>query len=197
MSIRTLLADFTAPLVLAALSGCQAAQQPTAPMDPVDPSFSTHAGATGSARGGGHFDAGVDVTFSFGVVQLDGFEAVGQLHFSTEIDGEAVEFHGRAICLTIDAVNDRAWIGGVVTQNNSTRPAFTQPIHDAGRDIWFRVVDYGEGQGAPQVDRATFVGFEGSADIITSVEYCETQPWPDEDARTNPLTQGNIQVRAR
>ena len=185
----------TAAAVLV-LAGCDA------PPETTGPEFSSHAGVTGSANGGGHFDAGVDVVFSFGIVQFNGFDATGQLRFSTALGGQAIEFHGRATCLAIDAENGRAWVGGVVTQNNSTHPSFTSPVHQVGRDIWFRVVDYGEGGKAPQADRTTFVGFEGSAGIITSEEYCQTRPWPGPpddvvDARTGPVTEGNIQVRAR
>lgn len=180
--------------VVVAVAGCDA------PPESTGPDFSSHAGVTGSVTGGGHFDAGVDVVFSFGVVQFNGFEATGQLRFSTALGGQAIEFVGRAICLAIDAATNRAWIGGVVTQNNSTHPSFTTPIHQVGRDIWFRLVDYGEGGNAPQVDRTTFVGFEGAAGIITSIEYCNAKIWPGPpsdpvDARTGPVTEGNIQVR--
>lgn len=185
----------TAAAVLT-LTGCDT------PSETVAPDFGHQAGATGSANGGGHFDAGVDVTFAFGIVQFNGFDAVGNLTFQTALGGEAIEFHGRATCLAIDAENNRAWVGGIVTSNNSTHPGFTTPVHQVGKDIWFRVVDYGEGSDAAQVDRTTFVGFEGSAGIITSQEYCETRPWPGPpddvaDARTGPVTEGNIQVRSR
>lgn len=171
----------------------------------LDPGVLANAagGVTARATGGGHFDAGVDVVFSFGVVQTGpGDAAQGQMRFSTVLGGLAIEFHGRATCLAVDPVNNRAWIGGVVTQNNSEHPAFTGDIHEPGRDIWFRVVDYGEGAGASQVDRTTFVGFQGSAGIITSAEYCEAQIWPgppddEPDARTGPVTQGGIQVSVR
>ncbi|NIU75387.1 MAG: hypothetical protein GWN71_17950, partial [Gammaproteobacteria bacterium] len=49
-------------------------------------------------------------------------------------------------------------------------PGFQEDVHQPGRDIWFRVVDYGEGENATQPDRSTFVGFEGDAGIITSAE---------------------------
>ena len=173
-----------------------------APPEPTSPDFHRQRGVTGSATGGGHFDAGVDVTFAFGAVQLNGFDAVGALFFTTELGGEKVEFHGRIICLGLDGENDRAWIGAVVTKNRSTHPSFTGEIHQPGEDVWFRVVDYGEGRNAEQPDRTTFLGFKGAAGIDTSVDYCEAKIWPgppdDEvDARTGPVTQGNLQVRVR
>ena len=73
--------------------------------------------------------------------------------------------------------------------NNLYSTERTQP----GRDVWFRVLDSGEGQSEP--DRTTFLGFEGDADIITSQEYCDLAIWPDDNARTSPVTEGNIQVR--
>jgi hypothetical protein len=168
----------------------------TAP-EPTGPSLSVQ-GVTASATGGGHFDAGVDVGFSFGVVQKGvGDDAQGHLRFSASLGGLQIEFHGEATCLAVDPVNARAWIGGVVTQNNSEHPAFTTDVHQPGKDIWFRTVDYGEGGNATQADRTTFVGFEGGGGIITSAEYCEKKIWPDEDARTGPVTEGNIQVGTR
>ena len=169
-------------------------------LEPTPPPSLDVAGATASATGGGHFDAGVDVVFTFGVVQTGvGDAAQGQFRFSTALGDLAIEFHGYATCLAVDPVNGRAWIGGVVSQNNSTHPAFTTDVHQPGKDIWFRVVDYGEGGNAAQPDRTTFVGFEGGGGIITSAEYCEKQIWPVDppDARTGPVTQGDIQVRVR
>ena len=80
-----------------------------------------------------------------------------------------------------------------MTLNKSVREPFASgEIYQPGRDIWFRVLD----QGTPGTagDRTTFVGFEGGAGIITSEEYCAERPWPDGNARTNPLTTGNLNV---
>jgi hypothetical protein len=140
----------------------------------------------------------LDVQFAFTAVQkgLDG-GATGNARHSVELGGELVEFTTHVTCMTLEPATGRAWIGGVISRNRSTHPSFTGDRNQVGRDIWFRVVDYGEGSGAEQVDRATFVGFEGDAGIATSADYCEQMPWPDEDARTNPVTEGNIQVKAR
>lgn len=151
-----------------------------------------------STTGGGHFSIGgvLDIKFAMSAIQTsaDG-TGTGQFRHSVIFQDELIEFHSRTTCVTFDAENGRAWIGGVITQNRSTHPAFTTEIHEPGHDIWFRVVDYGEGGNASQADRSTFVGFEGGAGIDTSEEYCELQIWPDGDARTNPVTQGDIQVR--
>lgn len=186
----TSFASFGAVLILA---GCDASPEPVGLETDTEPLFSR--GVTATATGGGVFDAGIPVSFAFGAVQTDADgSARGQLRFSAESQGLTVEFHGEVTCTTSDLEHGRAWIGGVITRNGSDHPAFTDEIHDVGKDIWFRVVDYGEGDGAPQPDRTTFVGFEGDGEIITSPEYCETQPWPDDDARTGPVLDGNIQV---
>ncbi len=94
----------------------------------------------------------------------------------------------------MDPVNHRAWIGGVVTANRSTDPDVLTDIHEPGDDVWFRVLDSGEDHEV--VDRTSFFGFKGAAGIQTSAEYCEVTIWPDNDARTWPVTSGNISVRA-
>ncbi len=177
-----------------------ACEAPSEPVEPVEPQFGP-GGGPARATGGGHFDAGVDVVFSFSAIHSGANnDATGQMRFATVLGGLAIEFHGRVTCMAVDAVNNRAWIAGVVTQNRSEHPSFTTAIHQVGRDIWFRVVDYGEGANASQADRTTFVGFEGGGGIPTSEAYCIARIWPGPptnpvDARTGPITEGNIQVR--
>ena len=153
-------------------------------------------GVAATATGGGHFlvSGALDVAFSFSALQKNDGTANGQFRFSVELGGLPIDFHGEVICLTVDSANGRAWIGGVVTQNNSEHPSFIEEIHQPGRDVWFRVLDNGEGEDA-DMDRSTFLGFEGGGGIITSEEYCEAAIWPDDNARTSPVTQGNIRVR--
>lgn len=148
-----------------------------------------------STTGGGMYDAGVIVEFSMSALQKADGTAMGEFHHKTDLGGLAVDFSGRVTCVAVDSANRRAWIGGVVTANRSEHPSFTGEINQVGRDVWFRVLDSGEGQGDP--DRTTFLGFEGAAGIITSAEYCEAQIWPNDppNDRTSPLTAGNIQVR--
>lgn len=132
-------------------------------------------------------------SFSFTALALANGNVAGELAVSTVFQGFVIDFTGAVTCVTDDPVNHRAWVGGVITSNNSTHPSFTTPRTQVGRDIWFRVVDYGEGSGAA-ADRSTFVGFEGDAEILTSAQYCAVQPWPAGDARTWAVTEGNIQV---
>jgi hypothetical protein len=151
-------------------------------------------GVEASATGGGHYDlAGTVVQFSFSAEQRTGGQAGGEFHIAFTDAGFSYDVHGAVICLSVDDVNHRAWIGGVVTRNETTDPDLQQDIHQPGRDVWFRVVDYGEGQSA--ADRTTFYGFEGAAGFLTSPEYCAGRPWPADDARTWPVLQGNISVR--
>jgi hypothetical protein len=88
-------------------------------------------------------------------------------------------------------VNKRAWIGGVITVNNSTHPSFMSTVQAPGKDIWFRVADVGNG-GSGIADRSTFVGFEGGGGIITSDQYCTAQIWPND---ANPVVNGNLTVK--
>jgi hypothetical protein len=177
------------------LTACDGATAPDSSPDGLDPGPALQAsGPRMAANGGGTFDAGVLVHFKFNAIGLGDMNAEGHLIFRAELGGLPIDFRGKVTCLAVDRVNHRAWIGGVITRNRSTHPSFTTPIHAVGKDIWFRVVDYGApGQGTP--DRTTFVGFEGGGGIITSAESCEAQIWPDDDARTGPVLAGNINVR--
>jgi hypothetical protein len=132
-------------------------------------------------------------SFEYSALALHNGNVTGQLAVSTVFQGFVIDFTGEVTCVTDDPVNHRAWIGGVITSNGSAHPSYTTPRTQVGRDIWFRVVDYGEGANAP-ADRATFVGFAGDAGITTSTEYCAVQPWPADDARTWAVTDGNLQV---
>lgn len=178
------------------LTGCDQAEQPLSP----EAQASAQGGVQASTTGGGTYSllgGAVPVEFSHTAIQTssDG-TATGHARHVAEFQGERLEFHTRVTCATFDPQNGRAWIGGVITQNNSTHPFWQTDNNEVGDAIWWRVVDYGEGQNA-QADRSTFVGFEGNAGIITSREYCDAQIWPAGDARTGPLTEGEIQVRVR
>jgi hypothetical protein len=124
----------------------------------------------------------IEAQLGFLAVSTGDGEAFGWFRHRGTVQGLTFDFTGRVTCLSTDPVNRRAWIGGVVTKNRSTHPALTTPIHQVGRDIWFRVVDYGSIH-SDVPDRTTFVGFE-SPTIPTSQFYCDTMPWPPNDERT-------------
>jgi hypothetical protein len=152
------------------------------------------ASPAGSAGSGTYALLGTTPTaFDYGAVAQPIGGVGGAIFVSTVFQGFAIEFEGDVTCVTVDSVNHRAWIGGVITANRSAHPSFTTPRTQVGHDIWFRVVDNGEGADAP-ADRASFVGFEGDLDIPTSAAYCALQPWAADDARTWAVTDGNIQV---
>lgn len=186
------------------LAGCES------PSEPVRDSAELHALSKGGpavhTTGGGQYALTLlDETFtgeiSFSAMQSGSGDARG--HFRVTLDlgngipdvleGGTLDFRGRVTCVSADIENGRAWIGGVVTQNRSTQPFYRDDeTTQVGKDVWFRVLDVGEGSEA--TDRTTTVGFEGGGGIITSQEYCDAQIWPDENARTHPMTSGNIQV---
>lgn len=117
-----------------------------------------------------------------------------RVHLVRLRDGFVVDFSGEVTCMSVDPVLHRAWIGGVVTANNSNDPNHSAAIHQPGRDVWFRVVDHGEREGAPP-DRSSVYGFEGALGIITSAQYCAAQLWTSDDVNAFAVTEGNIQVR--
>jgi hypothetical protein len=146
-----------------------------------------------SASGGSHYLVGgsLDVQFAFSAVQYKDGRVAGSFHDRTNDGLGVVDFDADVTCLAVDRELGRAWIGGVITANRSTSPDFTDAVHQPGHDIWFRVLDsVGE---EDRQDRRTFDGFEGA--IPSSAVYCATRPWPPDNARTWPVTRGNITVR--
>ena len=192
---RALLAFVVIPVVTAV--GCEgpSAAEPAA----TDRSRLSAIGADGvvlNSAGGGHYflQNALDAQFAYTAKQRADGTVQGEFHESLVLNGETVAFRGDVICMAVDPVNHHAWIGAVITENTSTHPDFQQWYHQPGEDVWFRVVDYGEGSAAPP-DRKTFLGFENTPGIPTSEVYCQLQIWPADDARTWPVTEGNIQVK--
>ena len=186
--------------VLAALVATTACQSPAAPGPLGLGRGPAGIGAVGAGiegtNGGGKYLLlnTIDAAFDFNAVSTGDDGAEGHFFQSFIFQNELVEFHGRVTCASFDAANRRAWIGGVVTVNNSTHAQFTTPRTQPGRDVWFRVLDGGEGAGAPP-DRTTIFGFEGDRGIITSAQYCAAKLWLDNNGNTFPVVHGNIQVR--
>ncbi|HKG95126.1 MAG TPA: hypothetical protein VKA84_24630 [Gemmatimonadaceae bacterium] len=179
----------------AAVLGCAGPDAPAPSGPPAR--LSNEGGALYATSGGGKFlatlatGAVLEGKFAFTARQYADGSAGGEFHqYRPDLD---MLMWGEVTCLTVDPVERRAWVGGVITKVQSDNPAvLADPVLQPGRDVWFRVVDYGEGADAPP-DRTTVFGFEGV--IPSSAEYCRTQPWPAGDARTWPVTSGNIQVR--
>lgn len=145
---------------------------------------------TSAATGGGHFLFGgtLDVQFDFGAVAKADGSAQGSFHQSYTQAGLTTTYWGTVTCLSVDTVNHRAWIGGVLTKVDSDDPAVTR---QPGEDVWFRVLD--TGQGEDDADRSTVFGFVPLFE--SSAAYCAGRPWPADNARTWPVVAGNISVR--
>jgi hypothetical protein len=145
-----------------------------------------------STSGGGHYLVGgsLDVQFSFSAVRYRDGRVGGSFHDRTNDGLGVVDFDADVTCLAVDRNLGRAWIGGVITANLSTSPDYTSDVFQPGHDIWFRVLDSGHEE--DQQDRRTFVGFEGA--IPSSADYCATRPWAPDNARTWPVSRGNISV---
>ena len=111
-----------------------------------------------------------DGKFQFvAIKQADGTVS-GHFYQSRMRAAGLVEFYGVVTCVTIDpAYPGRARIGGIVTVNNSTDPAFLTTNHEVGDDVWFRVEDSGNGNGTGQ--KSTTYGFKPTL-VNTSAEYC-------------------------
>jgi hypothetical protein len=179
-----------------AIFACSPVSEPAAPLV-FEPEFNLSQGVVRSTTGGGHVDlssAGAsDAAFSFSAMIKSDGTALGHFRQRRERNGLMVDFSGYVTCMTVDAALGRARIGGVITQNNSTDPAFLTENHEVGDDVWFRVEDGGEGQGA--VDLSTTYGFKPTL-VDTSEQYCAL---PFTGPLWNPLSifpvRGNIQVR--
>ena len=144
-------------LLVAGFAGCSA---PTAPSVPASATADTSAALAASkaedregTSGGGHFQltlaSGEVVDVQFGMTAVTAGGAAGHFTHRAVLGGLAVEFQGRVTCIAVDAANRRSWVGGIVTRNTSEHPSFTTPRTQPGRDIWFRVLDSGEGQAEP------------------------------------------------
>jgi hypothetical protein len=150
------------------------------------PAATLASGAGARVTGGGWFLFNGTIPMQFGfsaVVRSDG-AAVGFFHHSYSDSGFSYEFWGTLTCLTYDPTAGRAWIGGVLTKVSSNDPDVGLA---AGDDAWFRVLD------SPDGDRSTAMGFVGV--FPSSAEYCRLQPWPDGNARTHPVTSGQITLQ--
>jgi hypothetical protein len=173
----------------AVLAGCAGPTAPDLAPDGARPSPPVVAeqGVLENVSGGGQFvhpDFGT-VTFAFQAVRHADGRVTGR--FQQHQPAFGFTYQGDVTCFAVDPVNHRAWIGGVLTQSNDP-----DPVTQVGDDAWFRVLDLGASNQGP--DRSTFLGFEGGGGIITSEEYCQVKIWPDGNARTWPVEQGNITI---
>jgi hypothetical protein len=176
---------FAVPAVLA----CSTSDAPTSPLSPNPGVFPLPGDPH---RVTGHYTADIGavapIIASFELNAWSNLRGDGHglFRFRAETTTGTIDFTGRVTCLAVDEPLARAWIGGVIIQNRSTRPTHdgTNPIHRIGHDVWFRVADR---SGEP--DRTTSLGFEGSLGILTSAEYCAARPWGNDGV---PLLSGDL-----
>jgi len=188
------------PILFLMLAACSSGSEPSAPLLPTSANLNNGNGVVIQANGAGAVDlsaAGAgEAAFQF-VAHLKADGAVSG-HFRQRRSGPSgtVDFAGYVTCVTTDPnFPGRARIGGVVTENNSTNPAFLTTNHEVGDDVWFRVQDGGNGAGAD--DRSTTYGFKPTL-VNTSAEYCalpfDGLPWWN-PASIFPLARGTIRVK--
>ena len=175
-----------------ALAACQTPVGPASTASAlVTAGTSAERGVEIKATGGGHYTipGGIELELAFSALMLPSGRAEGNFHHRGIAEGELIDFTAQVTCLSVDSVDHRAWIGGVITRNRSTHPQFVTAVHEVGHDIWFRIQDNGPGAGDATPDVTTIVGFEGV--IPSSQEYCDTRPW-----RTNNVwpVVGNVTV---
>ena len=184
------------PIVFVA---CMSESEPSAPPLPSSALSSNGLGVVLTVQGAGAVDltaAGAGLAdFQFvAQKQADG-TVWGHFRQSRSTAAGTVDFEGIVICLTSDPnFPGRARIGGRVTVNNSTNPAFLTENHEVGDDVWFRVQDIAlDGTADP---RSTTYGFKPIL-VDTSEQYCalpfDGQPWWN-PATIFPLARGNINV---
>ena len=145
-------------------------------LDPFAPIHADDGGVVESARGGGHWHvvSGALRTFAFTAKNRADGTVQGQYQIDNR-DVSGSREHGTVTCLEV--VGDEAWIGGIITHSSVPGREGTPRL--------FRVVDRGEGSGAPP-DQASSV-------IVTAEARatCHLRTFiPLED-----LEGGNIQVR--
>lgn len=172
---------FTGAILLLAVTGCSE----TGTMGLAEPRMMV-GGVQEKVTGGGQFVHPVFGTVAFAFTAIRHADGTVTGHFQQNQFDVGFTYKGNVTCFAVDLENRRVWIGGVLTFTNDP-----EEITEVGDDAWFRVLDVGNGSG--QVDRSTFLGFEGGAGIITSEEYCAVRLWAPNNERTWPVT-GNIKI---
>jgi hypothetical protein len=192
------------PVIALVLAACSV-DEPAARIIGTSASLNNGQGVVVKVQGAGVVDFNPAGDFGDGMFQFvatrraDG-TVTGHFYQSRERAAGLVEFYGVVTCVTIDPnFPGRARIGGIVTVNNSTDPAFLTADHQVGDDVWFRVEDNGDGSGA--TEKSTTYGFKPTL-VNTSAEYCALA-FTGTDAAGNqlwnpasifPLAQGSINV---
>lgn len=189
------------PIVFLALAACSSGGDGAAAvLLPESANANAGNGVVLHVQGAGVVDlsaAGVgNADFQFVAHRKADGSVSGHFRQSRSTPAGTVDFAGIVTCVTTDAnFPGRARIGGIVTENNSTHPGFLTTNHEVGDDVWFRVLD--DGNGGSAVDRSTTLGFKPTL-VDRSDQYCALPftglPWWN-PASIFPLSQGTIQVK--
>src|SRR5689334_11613873 len=122
--------------VTLAAAGCSTQHDGPTASRVVSASRSENAAVEVSVSGGGIIDlstAGVgDAHFAFNAVRKADGRVYGNFHERRERAGLVIEFVGIVTCVTVDPILHRARVGGVITENRSTDPAFLTTNHEVG-----------------------------------------------------------------
>ena len=123
-------------------------------------------------------------TFSYNAVA----RADGTAHGEYEYHFRAADFfiHGTVTCASVSG--NAGWVGGVIDSIVSGDPADQSLV---GTEIWWRVVDNGEGAGQA-ADLTTSLLFAVPGLPITAESWCRNQ---DVRGVLRDVLNGNIQVR--
>lgn len=188
-------------MLVLVLMACSSSSEPVLPLPGISASLTNGEGVVVQAMGAGTVDltggagGSADGAFNFVAQRKADGTVIGHFRQSRTRGAFIVDFEGIVTCVTIDpAFPGRARVGGTVTANNSTDPAFLTENHEVGDDVWFRVQDGSVGGGA--VDASTTYGFKPTL-VNTSAEYCalpfDGLPWWN-PASIFPLKNGTIRV---
>ena len=168
----------------------------TRPVFPLEPSAALSRGGldalvTGSYTANVGVGAPIIAAYELSAMTASDGTTRGEFSFFADTPDGTIDFSASVTCLPVDDGLKRAWIGGVITRNGSTRASHngTNPIHRVGHDVWFRVADRSPG-GSDDADRTTSLGFE-SATITSSAQYCALRPWANDGL---PVVSGNVTV---
>ena len=123
-------------------------------------------------------------TFSYSAVARADGTAEGEYQYNFRAAGFFI--HGTVTCASVSG--NAGWVGGVIDSIVSPDPADQSLV---GTEIWWRVIDNGEGANQP-ADQTTSLLFAVPGLPITAESWCRNQ---DVRGVLRDVLSGNIQVR--